>query len=88
MSGLTDAEQARVALFLTIGSHNQNTRSLVLDGEVAFVVAGWSALFGVPDFIVIAGLCQWIEDVSQLEELFPRYEGLQRRISRWIRIAV
>jgi len=33
-------------------------------------------------------LSTWIEDVNQLEELFPRYEGMQRRISRWIRIAV
>jgi hypothetical protein len=88
MSGLPDVEQKRAALFFSVGSHNQNTRSLVLDGEAAFVVAGWSALFGIPDFIVITGLCRWIDDLSELEELFPRYEGLQRRISRWIRIAV
>ena len=88
MRGLSPAEQDRVALFFTVGSHNQNTRSLALDGEVAFVVAGWSSLFGLPDFFVIAGLSTWIEDVNQLEELFPRYEGMQRRISRWIRIAV
>ena len=87
-SGLTPAERDRVALFFTIGSHNQNTRSLALDGEVAFVVAGWSSLFGLPDFFVLAGLSTWIEDLSQLEELFPRYEGMQRRISRMIRIAV
>ena len=87
-SELTPAEWARVALFFTVGSHNQNNRSLALDGEVAFVVAGWSSLFGLPDFFVIVGLCSWIEDLTDLEELFPRYEGLQRRISRWIRIAV
>ena len=28
------------------------------------------------------------EDIEELEELFPRYRGLQRRISRLIRIAV
>jgi hypothetical protein len=88
MSGLTPAERDRVALFFTIGSHNQNTRSLALDGEVAFVVAGWSSLFGLPDFFVIAGMSNWIDDLDELEELFPRYEGMQRRISRMIRIAV
>ena len=88
MSGLTATEQARAALFFTIGSHNQNTRSLALDGEVAFVVAGWSALFGLPDFFVIAGSSSWIDDVDELERLFPRYEGMERRISRMIRIAV
>ncbi len=88
MRGLTAAERDRVALFFTIGSHNQNTRSLALDGEVAFVVAGWSSLFGLPDFFVIVGLSSWIDDLAELEELFPRYEGMQRRISRMIRIAV
>ena len=88
MSELTPAERARVALFFTVGSHNQNTRSLALDGEVAFVVAGWSSLFGLPDFFVIAGLSSWIDDLDELEALFPRYEGMQRRISRMIRIAV
>ena len=88
MRGLTPEERDRVALFFTIGSHNQNTRSLALDGEVAFVVAGWSSLFGLPDFFVIAGLSNWIDDLDELEELFPRYEGMQRRISRMIRIAV
>ena len=51
-------------------------------------VAGWTSLFGLPDFFVIAGLSSWIDDLDELEELFPRYEGMQRRISRMIRIAV
>ena len=33
MSKLTPAERDRVALFFTIGSHNQNTRSLALDAR-------------------------------------------------------
>jgi len=64
-----------VALFFTVGSHNQNTRSLALDGEVAFVVAGWSSLFGLPDFFVIVGLSNWIDDLDELEELFPPLRG-------------
>jgi len=36
----------------------------------------------------MAGLCHWVKDVEDLERLFPRYKGLQRRISRKIRIAV
>ena len=76
------------ALFLAVGSHNQNSRSLALDGEVAVVLAGWKALAGLPDFITIAGLCTWVESVEELEELFPGYDGLKRRLSRWIRIVV
>ncbi len=88
MEGLSQPERDRAALFFSMGSHNQNNRSMVLDGEVAFVVAGWSSLFGLPDFLVITGLCRWIEDLDELEALFPRYEGLQRRISRLIRVVV
>lgn len=85
---LTPAERARIAIFFAIGSHNQNTRSLVLDGEVALVVAGYSALFGLPDFLIIVGLSEWIDDLDELEELFPRYEGISRRLSRLLRMVV
>jgi len=34
------------------------------------------------------GLCTWVNDLEQLEELFPRYEGIRRRLSHWMRIAV
>jgi hypothetical protein len=78
----------RLAIFFAIGSHNQNNRSMALDGEVALVVTGFSALFGLPDFMVIAGLSEWVDDLDELEELFPAYRGLQRRIARLIRIAV
>ena len=85
--GLSPDARSRIAIFLAIGSHNQNNRSMALDGEVAFVVAGWSALFGLPDFLLIAGLSEWIDDLDELEALFPRYRGIKRYISRMIRIA-
>ncbi len=88
VSGLTPLEADQAALFLAVGSHNQNHRSFVLDGEVAFVVSSWAALNGLPDFMTLAGLSVWIDDLATLEELFPRYEGLQRRLSRWIRLMV
>ncbi|MGD8321560.1 MAG: hypothetical protein PVJ02_13940, partial [Gemmatimonadota bacterium] len=85
---LTPEERSRIALFFSIGSHNQNNRSMALDGEVSLVVAGWSALFGLPDFLALDGLSEWIDDLDELEALFPSYRGIKRRISRIIRIAV
>jgi len=85
---LPEAELSRYVLYLAVGSHNQNTRSLALDGEVAVVAAKWRAVAGLMDFVTITGLCTWVESVEQLEELFPGYDGLARRISRWIRMAV
>ncbi len=88
LSELSAREEKRGALFFMVGSHNQNHRSFIMDGEVAFVVSSWAALHGLPDFIVLAGLSVWVESLEELEELFPRYEGIQRRLSRWIRIVV
>ena len=88
MAELDPGAQKRAAMFLAVGSHNQNHRSFVMDGEVAFVVSSWAALNGLPDFITLAGLSAWVDTLEELEELFPRYEGIQRRISRWIRIVV
>jgi hypothetical protein len=81
-------ERERIAMFLAVGSHNQNNRSFALDGEVSFTIGGWSSLFGLPDFLILVGLCDWIADIEHLESLFPEYKGLQRRISHWIRIVV
>jgi hypothetical protein len=81
-------EIARAALFLAVGSHNQNYRSFIMDGEVAFLVAGWSALLGLPDFITLAGMSVWVNDLDDLEALFPRYEGMKRKLGRWMRIVV
>jgi hypothetical protein len=88
LADLTPEEQNRLAMFLAVGSHNQNTRSLALDGEVAFVTASWKSLSGLMDFITIAGLCDWIDSVEELEELFPGYDGIARRMSRFIRMQV
>ena len=88
LADLSPQEQNRLVMFLAVGSHNQNTRSLLLDGEVAFVTASWQSLVGLMDFITIAGLCEWIDSVEELEELFPGYDGIARRISRFIRMQV
>ena len=87
-SGLSPEARSRLAVFFSIGSHNQNNRSMALDGEVALVVSGFSALFGLPDLLVIAGLSEWIDDLEELEALFPDYGGIRRRISHWIRVVV
>ena len=88
LAELDPGAQERAAMYLAVGSHNQNHRSFVMDGEVAFVVSSWAALNGLMDFITLAGLSVWVDTLEELEELFPRYEGIQRRISRWIRIVV
>lgn len=85
---MTLSDRERLIMFLVMGSHNQNNRSFAFDGEVAFVNAGWGAMAGLLDFITVAGQCEWIDDTAELERLFPGYDGLARRISRFIRLGV
>jgi len=56
--------------------------------QVAVVVARYGALHGLPDFITLVGLSAWVNNLEELEELFPRYEGMKRRLSHWMKIAV
>ena len=88
LAELTPEDSAKAALFLLVGSHNQNHRSTIMDGEVAYVIAWWAAVHGLADFVMLPGLAVWVEDLDALEALFPRYEGMQRRLSRWMRIVV
>lgn len=88
LAGLSPGDSARAALFLLVGSHNQNHRSTIMDGEVAYVIAWWAAVHGLADFVMLPGLSVWVEDLDALEALFPRYEGMQRKLSHWIRIVV
>jgi hypothetical protein len=78
----------RDILYLTVGSHNQNFHSFTQAAEVAVVVARYGALHGLPDFITLVGLSAWVNNLEELEELFPRYEGMKRRLSHWMKIAV
>jgi phosphatidylserine/phosphatidylglycerophosphate/cardiolipin synthase-like enzyme len=78
----------RAAMYFTVGSHNQNYRSMILDGEVAFVLASWASIHGLADMVTLSGLFVWVDTVEQMEELFPRYEGMQRKLGRWMRIVV
>jgi hypothetical protein len=85
---LGSEDRERALLYFMVGSHNQNYRSFIMDGEVAFVVAAGASLHGLPDFITLAGVSKWVDGLEDLEALFPRYEGMQRRLGRWMRIVV
>jgi hypothetical protein len=79
-------QRSRLALFLVVGSHNHDYRSMVLDGEAAFVVAGTSINAGLIDLVSIMGQSTWVESVDELAELLPRPTGWKLRLTRWLKI--
>ena len=68
-----------------VGSHNQNYRSALLDGEVLVAAAGPEAVIGLADQMLILGLCDWIEDPEELKEHFEPIGGFMRKVGLWAR---
>jgi hypothetical protein len=85
---IPEKEREKAILYLTVGSHNQDFRSQMLDGEVLFVTAEFDSLLGFLDFFALVGLTTWVDDVAWLELWLPRYEGFIYRLGQWFRAAI
>lgn len=78
----------RVVFYTLFGSQNQNARSMVVDGEVCFVVSHWPSVIPYLDFIALAGESQWLDDPADLAALLPPHSEWLRRIERWIKLLI
>lgn len=89
---VTAAEGARGAdggvAYFTVGSTNMDYRSMVMDGEVMLTVTRWNALAGMIDFLVLDGLCEWVETQAALDALLPPVGGVSGFLSRFGRLAM
>lgn len=79
---LDPAARERAIFFTMIGSQNQNTRSLVVDGEVAFVVANWPSVIPWLDLISLIGQCRWVTDPAEVDALLPPQGEFKRGLAR------
>lgn len=80
--------EGKCVFYLVLGSANQNSRSMVMDGEAAVLLSGWTSVMGLIDFISITGLTTWVDDLEGLEALLPEHGPWKRRIGQWIRVAL
>jgi len=76
LASIPEKEREKAILYLAVGSHNQDLRSQMLDGEVLFLVSEFDSLLG------------WVENIAWLELMLPRYEGFWFRIGQWFRAAI
>ncbi len=76
----------RWVFFLQIGSPNQDYRSMALDGEAAVLVSGWTSLYALPDFVLLAGLTTWPDTQEELDRLLPPPTERQRVFAWWVRM--
>ncbi len=80
------ARQEQWLAYLTVGSVNMDYRSMVMDGEVMITVSGWGAAVGLMDFMLLVGLCEWIEDQAGLDALLPPPSGATRRMANLMKL--
>jgi hypothetical protein len=85
---LDPATKERVVFYSVMGSQNQNNRSMVTDGEVAFVTSQWPAVVPYMDLVAVVSQSRWFQDPEELAELLPEYTEWRRRLGRWIKIAL
>lgn len=85
---LTPEARAHVAYFLVIGSANQDYRSMLMDGEVAVVLSGWSTVVSLIDFSLIVSLSVWVDDLQLLDDLLPPPTGFQRAVAHMVKPAL
>lgn len=80
--------RSRVMYYLTVGSANQDYRSMFMDGEAAMLLSGWSTVVSLIDFGLIANLSVWVDDLDLLDALLPPLGPFKLRVARWVRSAL
>jgi hypothetical protein len=62
----------RQVLYLEVGSHNQDPRSFMLDGEELCLVSGEQALVAAGDMLLLSTVgVEWMDGAHELDRYFP-----------------
>jgi hypothetical protein len=72
-------------VYLTVGSHNQDRRSMMLDGEALVLVSGFESLIGAIDFAMLMGSAHWVGSKEELTTEFSEQKSLVKSILGWIK---
>jgi hypothetical protein len=67
-NALTPEEVNSALFFLTVGSHNQDRRSMFLDGEVLVGVAGYDSLIAIVDMIYLLHSSVWPKNFEEFNQ--------------------
>ena len=72
LAGRSPVTRDRQVLYLEVGSHNQDPRSFMLDGEELCLVAGERALIAAGDMLLLSTVgVEWLDDPGELDRYFP-----------------
>ncbi len=78
-------EREQQMLYLLVGSHNQDSRSFMLDGEAVCVVAGEASLISIGDMLVVTTVgVTWLRDPGEIDTLLPAPGRLKQEAARLV----
>lgn len=85
---LSPRDRERLIYYLVIGSHNQDYRGKIMDGEVLVAVSRAEAMIAYLDFVHLLALTTWVKHVDEVDALLPSHSGFWRWVGRHIRNAL
>lgn len=85
---IPEAERKRVSFYFTLGTHNQDPRGMMLDGEATFVVSGLPAAAGLVDLYYVMARSTWVSSRAELDRLLPEPTDFWRRVAKLARAAL
>jgi hypothetical protein len=85
LSARTPAQRDSQVIYLSIGSQNQDDRSLIENGEVLAVISGDAALAGIADYVYLVARATWLETQADLDRAQPPVSKFKHDLARWIR---
>ncbi len=68
---LPSPQKNHVIFTFTTGSHNQDPRSMLLDGEVLVAISGYDCLIALIDFMFVLYVSDWPSTQVEFDRLFP-----------------
>ncbi len=81
----TPAQRDRQVIYLSLGSQNQDDRSLMENGEVLAVISGEAALAGIADYVYLVARATWLETQADLNKAQPPVSKFKHDLARWLR---
>lgn len=88
LARVPEQDRSKAILYLTVGSHNQNYRSMVMDGEDLFIVGRLWSLVGYLDFVTLLGQVTWLHGQNELEQLLPARTGFWQWFGQFMKLGL
>ena len=83
---IASQQSERAIYYIISGSFNADYRSALLDGESMLVISHFGAAAGIGDFVLLPGLCTWVDTPDELHRYLPRRTGFAKTLSHALRI--